>query len=126
VAAFDPLVASGDLAETDLQMPARLAAALAELLPDMARHYAARLVGPRSEPSSLYRRLLPGSRTTLGEARLADLEIALHEIKNQAIELKQLDGWIRAIAKELTIGKTVRETLSLDQLRVLRHLAKPR
>ena len=57
---------------------------------------------------------------------LADLELALHEIKNQAIELKQLDRWIRAIASALPAGQRVQDVLDLDQLRAMRHLSKPR
>ncbi len=51
---YEPLVATGDLSEDDLQTSVRLSLAMVELLPDMIRHYAKRLEGLRSEPSSLY------------------------------------------------------------------------
>jgi hypothetical protein len=53
-------VLTGDLSEDDLATPARLSAALAELLPDMVKHYASRLEehGPRA--LSLYALTLPG------------------------------------------------------------------
>ena len=65
---FEPLILTGDLSEDDLTTSGRLAAALAELLPDMVRHYAARLEEPRPRALSLYAFALPGSRTALGEA----------------------------------------------------------
>jgi hypothetical protein len=107
VADCDPLVQSGDFSEDDLT-PARASSAAAELWPDLVRHYAKRLEEQQREPSSLYRLTLPGSRTALGEARLADLEIARHHLKDQALELAGWDGWIQAIAPALAAGKPCR------------------
>ena len=72
----EPLIITGDLSDDDFATPARLSAALTELLPDMVRHYASRLEEHEHQAVSLYRLTLPGSRTALGEATLADLELA--------------------------------------------------
>jgi len=82
----DPLILTGDLTEDDLAAGGRLAAALAELLPDMVRHYAARLEEPHPRALSLHALPLPGSRTALGEATLADLELARHYLWDQALD----------------------------------------
>jgi hypothetical protein len=71
---FEPLIVTCDLSDDDLLLPARLSAV--ELLPDMIPYYAKRLEERQREPATLYRVVLPGSRTLLGEARLANLEIA--------------------------------------------------
>jgi hypothetical protein len=68
------------ISEDDLTTPTRLAAALAELLPDMARHYAGRLEDPKPETRNDYAFTLSGSRTRLGDATPGDFEIARHEI----------------------------------------------
>jgi hypothetical protein len=75
---FEPLILTGDLSDDDLTSGRRLAAALAELLPDMVKHYAARLEEPQPQALLLYALALPGSRTALGEATPADLELARH------------------------------------------------
>jgi hypothetical protein len=90
----------------------------------MVRHYAKRLEEQQREPSSLYGLIVPGSRTPLGEAILADLEIARHYLRREAFELTRWDRWLELIAKDLATGKTVQEALTLDQLRVMHHLAE--
>jgi hypothetical protein len=126
VADCEPLVLTGDLSEDDLATPARLSAALAELLPDMVKHYASRLEehGPRA--LSLYALTLPGSRTALGKATLADLELARHHLRDQAFELARWDRWLELIAPALATGKTVQAALDLEQLRTMHHLSRPR
>ena len=96
------------------------------LFPDMVRHYGKRLEKPRGEPSSLYRLELPGSRTTLGEATLADLEIARHHLRREAFELARWKRWLELIAPALATGKTVQQILSLEQLRAMRSLSRSR
>jgi hypothetical protein len=115
----EPLVVTGDLSEDDLQTPARLSAALAELWPDMVRHYAKRLEELPSEPATLDRLILPGSRTLIGEATAADLEIAQQEIRRQAVELVRWNRWLQLIAPKLAAGKTVQDVLDLEQLRAM-------
>ena len=46
----------------------------------------------------------------------------------QAVELAPLgaDGCELIVPKALTPGKSVRDVLSLEQLRAMRHLSKPR
>jgi hypothetical protein len=120
----DPLIQSGDFSEDDLTTSARLSAALAELLPDMVRHYAKRLEEQEPRALSLYALTLPGSRTALGEARLADLEIAQQEIRRQAVELVRWHRWLQLIAPKLAAGETVQDVLDLEQLRALRSLGR--
>ena len=105
MADLDPLVQTGDLSEDDVANPnpTRLSAALAEFLPDMVNHYASRLEEHEPRALPLYRLPLPGSRTRLGEATLADLEIAQHEIRRQAFELAQWNGWLRVIVRRALI-----------------------
>jgi hypothetical protein len=128
VADFDALVGAGDISEDDLATPApsRISAALAEVLPDLARDRAKHLEEQQREPATLYQVVLPGSRTTLGEATLADLEIAWNHLRDQVFDLIWQSRWFKLIAKALPTGKTAQEVLSLDQLRVMRHLSKPR
>jgi hypothetical protein len=76
----EPLVLTGDLSDDDLTTGGQLSAALTELLPDMIRHYAARLEEPHPRALSLYALALPGSRTALGEVTPADLELARHHL----------------------------------------------
>ena len=114
-AGFEPLLLTGDLSEDDLTSGGRLAAALADLLPDMIRHYAARLEDPPPRALSLYALVLPGSRTALGEAIAADLERARHEIERQMHQLSGWSTWLERIAQVLPTGKTVREALGLEQ-----------
>jgi hypothetical protein len=120
----DPLIESGDSSEDDLT-PARASSAAAELWPDMVRHYASRLQEQQREPSSLYRLALPGSRTTLDEARPVDREIARQEIRRQAFELARWDGWIWLIAPAQATGKRVQDVLDLQQLQTMRRLGRP-
>ncbi len=81
---------------------------------------------PRDEPKILYALALPGSRTRLGGVTLADREIARHEIKRQVFELVWLVRWLELIAPALATGKTVQEVLTLEQLRAMRSLSRPR
>jgi hypothetical protein len=46
-----------------------------------------------------YALALPGSRTALGEATLADLELARHEIERQTLELSGWSIWLERIAR---------------------------
>jgi hypothetical protein len=93
VADCEPLVLTGDLSEDDLATSARLSAALAELLRDMVRHYASRLEEHEPRALSLYALALPSSRTALGEATLADLEIARHNLRREASLGRARDDW---------------------------------
>ena len=111
----EPLILTGDLSEDDLTSGGRLAAALAELLPDMVRHYAARLEEPHPRALSLHALPLPGSRTALGEATLADLDRVRQEIDRQTLELACWARWLGLIERTLPPGKTVREALDLEQ-----------
>ena len=127
VADYDPLVAAGDLTEDDVGSPTRLSSALAELQADMARALAALHMEEREPRAlSLYAMSLPGSRTPLGEARRGDLEIAKPEIRRQILELVWWDRWLDLLEPKLTTVKSVQTGLDLQQLRALRHLAKPR
>jgi hypothetical protein len=127
VADLDLLVQTSDLSESDLTNPTRFSSALAELLPDMIRHYAARLEDLKPEPRNDYEFTLPGFRTRLGEATLADLELAQRHQQNQARESVTFCSWfelIKQALKALPPGKTVQEALTLEQLRVMRNQAR--
>jgi hypothetical protein len=102
-------------ATTTSQPVVQLSAALTELLPDMIRHYAARLEEPHPRALSLYALALPGSRTALGEVTPVDLELARHHVGDQLFELVCCKRWLELIARALPTGKTVREALGLEQ-----------
>ena len=48
---------------------------------------------------------MSGSRTLLGEATLADLELARQEIRSQALKLAHWKGWLELIAPKLAAGR---------------------
>jgi hypothetical protein len=123
---LEQLVVTGDISEDDIQTPARRSAAVAELLPDLARRHAKHLEEQQREPSSLYALALAGSRTPVGEATLVDLEIARHHLRDQALELAGWDGVDSSDRARAGGGKTVQEVLDLEQLRVMHRLGRPR
>jgi hypothetical protein len=122
----EPLLLTGDLSEDDLTTGGRLSVALTELLPDMVRYPAERLEEEHPRALSLHALTLPGSRTALGEATPADLELARQEIDRQTFELACWRRWLELIAQALPPGKTVREALDLEQFRALQNIGRRR
>jgi hypothetical protein len=119
VAALDPLVQTGDLSEDDLTTGGRASPAVAELFPNMVRTYAGRLEDPKPGSRDDYAFTLPGSRTHLGEATPADLELAKNNLRDEALERAGWRRWFELIARALPPGKDRAGALTLDQLRVL-------
>jgi hypothetical protein len=119
----EPLIVTGDFSEDDAR---QAFGGFGRTLPRHDPSLRRASGGAACEPSSLYRLTVPGSRTPIGEATLADLELARHQLRREAVELARWDRWLQLIAPTLATGKSVQEVLDLEQLRVMHRLGRPR